>query len=205
MIIYGWGSTKVAEQRGLNTTCPNCKEKGNMAMAIFSKHTHIFWIPLFPYGKTGLCQCANCDFYMEGKDQMTEEVLREYQILKSDSRPPIWQFAGLAIVAILFGTIFISDQMDNQELQSSIETPMVGDVFRYETEDNGYSTFKIVQTEEDSVWLLYNNWITDQRTSVDELTTDTAFTDLYYQMSRDELKAMHAKGSIYAVNRTEAE
>ena len=200
MIIYGWGSTNVGSKRALGAICPNCKEPGTLQHNVFSKHTHIFWIPLFPYGKTGISVCRNCGFKIEGKKQMAEDVLREYSELKSDARPAVWQFSGLIIIALLIGGILVAKELDGQDLEAAIASPIAEDVFVYNTEDGNYSLFKVIETSEDSLWVLYNNWVSDQRGSVTELNVDSSFSDIYDQISMEELKEMYKAGKIYSVN-----
>lgn len=100
MIIYGSKAVHVKSTQPKTITCPSCGTKGSLVLSLYRKHAHIFWIPLFPIGKKGVSQCQHCKNVLEYKD-MPAPIKEEFKILKSEAKGPIWQYAGLVLIAIL--------------------------------------------------------------------------------------------------------
>lgn len=108
MIIFGTKTVHINSAQLNSAVCPHCGTKGSVGLSVFRKHVHVFWIPFFPLWKKVVSQCQHCKnalYYSE----MPEDLQREADIVKSDTRGPLWQFAGLAIVlAIALWAVFLS-------------------------------------------------------------------------------------------------
>lgn len=100
MIIYGSSSTHLKSDNLRKVTCPNCQTKDQMTASVFGRHVHIFWIPLFPVGKTGVFECQHCRKGFR-KKELSEGGIREYNSFLEDVKTPIWKFSGLGIIALL--------------------------------------------------------------------------------------------------------
>jgi hypothetical protein len=138
---------------------------------------------------------------MEGKKEMPDDVLRESNELKSDSRPAIWQFVGLVLIGVIAIAISVQGQIDEENELLYVADPMAGDVCEYKTEDNDYSVFRIVEVTPDSLVVLYNDYVSESRSSLYQLNKDTCYSDLYYWLSRAEYEEMHADGTVYGISR----
>ncbi|MDR2919427.1 MAG: hypothetical protein LBV72_08710 [Tannerella sp.] len=107
MIIYGYREATLQAGTFEGAVCPHCGQQGHVAGAVFSRHLHIMWIPLFPIYKRMDIWCQQCgeqshrmDFPAEIQDQMKS--------FKKAQKPRIWQFLGLIIVALFIGSAIIS-------------------------------------------------------------------------------------------------
>ncbi|PID69053.1 MAG: hypothetical protein CR968_00110 [Flavobacteriia bacterium] len=67
----------------------------------FSKYAHIFWIPLFPLFKKGVCECTHCKSTND-KKHMNEELRFAYDNVKLNAKRPFWQWIGLIIIFVVF-------------------------------------------------------------------------------------------------------
>ena len=105
MIIYGNKATQVAAEN-INDKCSNCGTQNSIQMKVFQKYAHVFWIPIFPIGKTASSQCSHCKQVLQ-KKEFTGNMNNDYKAVKSKSKTPIWTFSGLAllIALIIWGTI----------------------------------------------------------------------------------------------------
>ena len=99
MIIYGWRATQVANE-SIAESCPSCKNQNALQMFVFQRYAHIFWIPMFPIGKSGASQCGHCKQVLKSK-QMPADVKLAYENVAAQAKIPYWTFAGLAIIAVL--------------------------------------------------------------------------------------------------------
>ena len=100
MIIYGSKLAHLKSEQSRNTTCESCDSKGTVVFSVFSKHVHVFWIPLFPVGKKVFSECLHCKKVLKTKE-MPNDFKQEYKIIKSDSKVPVWQFSGLILIVLI--------------------------------------------------------------------------------------------------------
>ncbi len=101
MIIYGSKAIHLKSVQSETATCPSCKKRGTLVFSVFSKHAHVYWIPLFPIGKIGFSECQHCKNVLEDKE-MPEGLRLEYEDLEKETKPRVWQFIGLIIITVLF-------------------------------------------------------------------------------------------------------
>tara|TARA_B110000211_G_C13895466_1_gene471477 strand:+ start:387 stop:848 length:462 start_codon:yes stop_codon:yes gene_type:complete len=143
MVIYGSRAVHINSVQSETTTCESCDSRGSLTINIFRKHAHIFWIPFFPFSKIGESECSHCKNVLEPKE-MPEQLKREYDSIKSVSKGPVWQFAGLGLVAILIVYGNYASGINEKEELEYLNTPLTGDVYKYKTETGDYSTLKVV-------------------------------------------------------------
>ncbi len=101
-IIFGTRSTKHKSTKLENFTCQTCNSQDTSFISGKSKYFSIFWIPLFPLGKSATTYCSDCQTSSSAK------------FLKPELKPkrPIWHFTGIMLfIAFEIGnTIFILSQ-----------------------------------------------------------------------------------------------
>ncbi len=200
MVIYGWRASHIKSEGNTQVTCPHCGEKGQLVNSVFGRYVHIFWIPVFSIGKTGAAQCMHCQKAFKTKE-MNDDMKRAYKTMKSDTKVPFWHFSGLILIGLLIAFISYSGKVKAQNEQGYIEQPQAGDVYEYQNGPKRYSTLKVVEATEDSVYFLYNNYDYSQKSGIEEIDLDSCYTEDVYMMSRDELKTMYNDGTIYNINR----
>ncbi len=200
MLIYGTKPVNLQSKNSKNTICPNCQTESSITYHIYRKHVHIFWIPLFPLGKKGYSECSHCKNVLETKE-MPRNMQMELEIVKNETRGPIWQFAGLGILAVLivWGTL-ASEQDKKMELQY-IATPAVNDVYEYKSESGNYSTMKVVEVSDDSVFVVPNMYETHKMTKVYKIDKSENYSEDVYGISKTDLNTMYMDGDIFDINR----
>ena len=77
MLIFGSRAVNLITLQSNNGICPSCGTVGSTVIGVYSKHVHIFWVPIFPIGKEGVSQCQHCK-YTVNDDDMPEDIRREY-------------------------------------------------------------------------------------------------------------------------------
>lgn len=201
MIIYGSRATETAKEF-VTGKCPNCGALNSIDMHLFQKYAHVFWIPFFPIGKTGVSQCDKCKQILKS-DQMPPLLRSSYEDLKAQKKTPFWMFSGLALVAILITMGIILDHNKDEKNASLILQPQKGDIFEIQTKDNQYTLYKVALVEKDSVFISPNNYETNKASGLTSLLLkgDAAFSEEVYGFSKAELKAMLGTGEIVDVIR----
>lgn len=200
MIIYGSKPVHLKSAQPPTAACPSCGQTGTTVLSTYSKHAHIFWIPLFPIGRTGVAQCQHCKHAI-ADTHLPHDLKREYNTLKAETRTPIWQFSGLALIAILVVFMnYSSGETKKKELEY-MANPVVGDVYKYKTEKQNYSTLKVISVSSDSVFVSPNEYETNKMTGVYEIEKEENYADFSYGISKGDLKQMHTDNEIYAIDR----
>jgi hypothetical protein len=198
MIIYGSKNKELAKEI-LTDKCQNCGTQNSVDMHVFQKYAHVFWIPFFPLGKTGVSQCDHCKQVLKLKE-MPSTLTTSYENLRAQTKTPIWTFSGIALVVVLITIGIISDKKNDEKNAKLILTPRSGDIFEIKTKDNQYTLYKVDEVQGDSVFVQVNNFETNKITGLDDLKTK-AYSEDVFGISKTELKQMLDKGEIVDIDR----
>jgi hypothetical protein len=198
VIIYGTKSTQLAKET-INEKCPNCGTSNSVDMYLFQKYFHVFWIPLFPTGKTAITECTHCKQVLKQKE-MPAQLKASIDPVKSQAKTPIWTFSGLALLAVLIAAIVISDQKKSERNAKLIVEPKSGDVFEVKTESNSYTLYKVDRIEGDSVMVAVNNYETNKLSGLNDLK-QKEFSLEVFSFHKNELKKMLESGEIIDIER----
>lgn len=183
--------------------CPQCSTKGSLVFMVFSRYWHIYWLPMFPIGRTGGCQCGQCGTQWLHKD-MNRAMRVEYDSLRGLSVPRIWEFSGLLLAGVLAGLIasYVENQPPDDDPRE-IGTPMVGDVYWLRTPHRNWSCMRIVRLSDDSVYVQPSALEVQKVLHVAKLNQEGTYSDDTVGYARTEIEEMYAQGTIYNVSRTE--
>ena len=190
MIIYGSKPAHLKTVELTSATCPNCNTQGSLALSAYSKHAHIYWIPLFPVGKLGVCECERCDYVVD-QTEMPENISWAYNNLKGETKTPIWQFSGLGIIAILIGLFIIWDKQETKKELEYLVAPAIKDVYEYKTESGNYSTMKVVKILEDTIYLSLNEYEINKKSGITEIEVKKNYSDFHIGLTKADLKKMY--------------
>ncbi len=190
MIIYGTRAVETAKGFAPEK-CPNCGAVSSIDMHVFQKYAHVFWIPFFPFSRTGVSQCDKCKQILK-LEEMPADLRASYDQLKKQTRTPVWMFAGVALVVmgIIAGVIF--DKNQDAKNAKLIMSPQKGDIYEVRTKSSQYTIYKVALVERDSVFLYINNYETNKSSGLNQILMkgDAAFSEEVYGFSKTELKAM---------------
>ncbi len=200
MIIYGWRSAHLHTAKSQTAVCPSCNTKGSTIISVYSKHAHIFWIPLFPYGKTGVTECQHCKLVMK-KKEMPDDIKSEYNNLKGDHKPHIWQYAGLLLISFLVVWFIYIGKQGKKMDQEYLVAPAIGDIYEFKTESGYYSTLKVMQVTADSVIVAPNDYEIEKKSRIYKIDKEENYPEYTYGISKTDLKKMYDSKEIYDINR----
>lgn len=200
MIIFGSRATHLKSEQLQNASCPNCQTKGSLTASIYGRHAHVFWIPFFPMGKTGVFECQNCHKGFKQKE-LNDDGKIAYKNFKGNVSTPIWKYSGLALVALLVAAGAFSSKMTKDKVAKLVLKPAMYDKYTFKTEADFYSTFKVVEVFQDSMYVNYNDYETDKITGIDEIDTPDNYDKLVYVLTTAEVQAMYDAGNIEDIDR----
>ncbi len=198
MIVYGWKATSIGSDHPMDK-CEHCGQQNCMEMHVFQKYFHVFWIPFFPIGKTGVSQCNHCKQVLK-PNQMMGNTKLNYENLKQASKSPIWVWAGAAVIAAL--VIFSMSQSGKWAKQKAerIAHPKANDIIQYKLENGKYTIFKVEKVVGDSVFAFQNQYEADRLSGIRKLEQKPYFdtADIFLQ---SEINEMFKKGEIIDIDR----
>ncbi len=200
MIIFGSRATHLKSEQLRNAVCPHCENRGHMTASVYGRHAHVFWIPFFPMGNTGVLECQHCHKGFKPKD-LPEKARLEYKNFRGTVRTPIWKFSGLGLVALLITWGFYSNKMTEEKVKELVENPMMFDTYTFKTEANYYSTFRVLEVFKDSIYVNYNDYETDKKSGLRKIDIDQNYQGDIFVLTNDDLKAMHESGKIEDIER----
>lgn len=200
MIIYGSRAVPLNSIQLPTATCPACSTQGSVVLSIYSRHAHIFWIPLFPIGKVGLSQCLHCKNAREA-GEMSTEVRNEFEKLKRSTKTPVWQFAGLGLLALLIAVGSLSNIEDKKLQREYLAAPKEGDTYRYKTESGDYSLFKVTRVSDSTVFICPNQYSVDRLTGTYKIDKIENYSADTFGIAATRIKEMYDSGRIIDIKR----
>jgi hypothetical protein len=105
------------------------------------------------------------------------------------------------VIAIIIAFVTYSSGQDKKQEQEWIASPVVGDVYRYKTENKQYSTLKVAVVSADSVFVTPNEYETNKMSGISEIDKAENYGDQSYGISMSDLKKMHTENEIYDIDR----
>ncbi len=81
MIFYGINSSKLKDGQLNNVTCSNCETQTAMTYGVFGKYFYLYWIPVFPLGKTNILECNSCKKTYKLKE-LPEQIKHKFKTEK---------------------------------------------------------------------------------------------------------------------------
>ncbi len=200
MIIYGSRSAHIGNIPSKSAKCENCNSERTITFNIFRRHAHIFWIPLFPIGKTGVAECSYCKQVLR-KNEMPETLKREYVKARNIAKGPKWQYAGLFLILALFVFVGFSSKISRNNEAKYITEPLIGDVYSYKTETNQYSTMKVDSVSNDSVFVYLNNYEIGRKSKIYKIEKADRYSENTYAYSKKEIIALYEEKTIVSIDR----
>jgi hypothetical protein len=198
MIVYGSKAT-LLKSEFISEPCPNCNNNNSIQMSVYQRYAHIFWIPFFPIGKMGVSACSNCRQVLKDKN-MPASLKLSCQNLKSQTRTPVWNFAGLGIVAVIAVSVMVNDNQTKKKVSRLILTPKPGDVLHIKEKDTSYTLYKLTRVTKDSVYLVLCKYESDQENDLDNLEAK-GFDTVENALSRSEFVEMNTNEKILDIDR----
>ncbi|MFS4469065.1 zinc-ribbon domain-containing protein [Maribacter sp. 2210JD10-5] len=201
MIVYGTRSTHLKSASLPNVRCTNCESQHKMTVSVYGRHVHIFWIPLFPVGKTAIFECQHCHKGFK-KSELGNDAQLAYSNFKGSVKTPIWKFSGLAIIALLIVFAGYSNKKDKERIATLVEQPAMYDVYTFRTKQNYYSTFKILEVFKDSIYVNYNKYETNKLSDVKNIDIKANYDNsMYYVLTTNDMETLSTSGDLKDIKR----
>ncbi|MEP1488652.1 MAG: zinc-ribbon domain-containing protein [Algibacter sp.] len=200
MIFYGTNSSRLKDGKLNNVTCPNCENQTSMTYGVFGKYFYLYWIPIFPIGKTNVLECNSCKktFKLE---ELSQQIKQKFE-LEKHSGIPFLHFSGLAIIACIVAYFSYSSSKHKELEAVYVKEPAIGDVYSMETESVGhYTSMRVSDITQDSIFVLFNDYEIDKKTGIDQIDKNENYTELKDGYTKEEIISLYDDKIIYAIKR----
>ena len=201
MIVYGQ-KAKVLATETLTDKCPNCGAVAIVQLSVVQKYAHVFWIPFFTTGKTGITQCGNCKQVLKLKN-MPQPFKDAYDTIKAQAKTPLYMFSGIGLVILLLAWATYHGKQNAKQNALLITAPQKGDIFLVKTKENQYTIYKVAEVVGDTVLVHPSNYETTEESGLSKLKKkgDTSYAEETMPLLKPNLKKMLEKGEIIGVER----
>ncbi len=201
MIIYG-SKTKQIKSEDIKHKCLNCGAQHHITLTLFQKYAHVFWIPIFPVGKTALSECAHCRQVLEQRE-FPAALNEEFKQLKQTTKTPAWAFSGLFLLVILLILAGFNSKKIGEKNADLIAAPDKGDIYEIKKGSQQYTLYKVLKISGDTIYMLTHDYETNKATGLADLKNkgDSAYSGEALPLLKTELKNMLDKGEIIDVER----
>ncbi len=109
--LYGTSNVHVGTTTAV-AACQQCRVTGPHTISVYSRYAHLFWVPLFPFEKTGLIRCTHCLATHDTKAPLPSLKPALDQAVR-EARMPAWQWTGLGLIGLLVGYILVLAAIGN--------------------------------------------------------------------------------------------
>ncbi len=199
MIIYGTKAT-LLKSDSIFDPCPSCGTNNSIQINVYQRYAHVFWIPFFPIGKTGVSACNNCKQVLK-LNQMPASLRLSYDNIKAQSKMPVWTFSGLFLIVLGIIAIMISEKQKDERVGKLILSPKKDDVFEIKLKDNEYTLYKVQKVDGDTVYFYANKYQTNRQTGLAGLADQPFDTDMSYGLPKSKLVSMSKNDEIIDIDR----
>lgn len=200
MIFYGTSSSRLKEGQLNNVTCPNCKEQTSMTYGVFGKYFYLYWIPIFPLGKTNILECNSCKKTFKLKE-LPEQIKHKFEVEKHRGIP-IWHFSGLAIIVCLIISFSYSNSKHKDLEAIYIKEPAIGDVYSLKSGlDGHYTTMRITGITQDSILVLFNDYEIKKKSRIYKIDKEENYTNANDGYTKEEIINLYDEKIIFNIDR----
>jgi transcription elongation factor Elf1 len=200
--IYGRKS-KLKKAWQVNHKCPHCSEVNTVTLGVATNYFHLFWIPFFPTGKTGVVSCSHCGYSGEVKDT-TMDIDSSYEVLKNEVKFPITYYSGLVLLVLLIGFLIIGSNKVEAKKTDYIENPIQGDIYIAKSKgDKEYHSFKVVEVGKDTVYVNWNQYVSKSALKMSFADADTSYLAIPVAYAKKDLLEQFNSGEIISIHRDE--
>lgn len=201
MIVYGIRG-KLLKNEISTVSCPNCNTANSIQMNVFQRWAHIFWIPFFPIGKTGVSQCLNCKQVLKLKE-MPASLRLSYDNLKAQSSTPIWTFTGIGVIIVIAIFGYFGEKQTAKRISKWVLAPQKNDIYHVKLKNDHYTLYKVDHIVGDTVYLALNKYETDREDGLSDMAAkgDTAYDLAQQGLPKSLLIDMAKEGSILDIDR----
>lgn len=199
LFLIGTRDSNVKNGIILNEKCPKCETADSLQFSIYKRYVHVTLIPLFLVGKSVFINCIHCNenFDYEDLPENAQFKLRNEKLENS-----FWMFSGSIIILLFIANSLNNYINDQNETETLIKTPHVGDIYNLKFSNGYYSTMKIDKINADSIYTTHNDFNAYLPYEVDDLDKAENYSNKKISYSKKELLQLYKNDEIIKIRRS---
>ena len=157
LFFYGTRSTAIAVAPLPDLACAYCHSPESLTCTIFSRYIHLFWIPVFPIGKSSVTVCQHCKQALTQR-QMPASYRGPVQAFQQQASTPVTHYMLLALLGAVFlisfvASLFKPHQATEPASSTAGSAEVVGTRYKFNVTDDGrqYALMEVTRVTPDSV------------------------------------------------------
>ena len=185
----------------VDAPCPKCHSTGTMRMVIYQKYATLFFVPFMPNGKEAAANCQNCNAVYD-KTVFTESLKQSYKEIKK--LPLWWMYSALTLMVAFVAFAFYMVKVEQRESARLVLQPAAGHIYDVKLEDKVFTLLKVTAVKGDSVYLVQNQFMTDDYSGFNGLH-EKPFRSDAHAVPKKQIKDWYDSGVIRNVTTNEEE
>lgn len=200
IFLLGTNSHKIKDGAIENVVCPSCKCTTKLKYSVYSRYTHITYIPFFPVEKNAKIYCNACENEIDLKD-IDDKTISRLACENDNLKNPIWMFfCSFAIMVCIIYGVYVYLKSDNKTALL-IKNPMIEDVYYMKDSKGYYYTLRIDSTSSDSIYTTENDYQVDAPYDIDDINLPENYTKQRSSFTKKELVKLYDLGKIISIKR----
>jgi len=180
----------------VESPCPKCHSTGTMRMVVYQKYATLFFIPFMPNGKEAAANCQNCNAVYD-KLVFTDSLKQSYKKIKK--LPSWWMYSALTLMVAFVAFGFYMVKVEQRESARLVLQPAAGHIYDVKLEDKVFTLLKVTAVKGDSVYLVQNQFMTDDYSGFSGLH-EKPFRSDAHAVPKKQIKEWYDSGMIRNVN-----
>jgi ribosomal protein S27E len=198
MVLIGVRDSNGKNGKILDSKCPKCQSANSLDFSIYRRYTHLTLIPLFPVGKFVYIKCSCCNEFLDYED-LTEK--NQLQLKNEKLKNSIWMFSGILILicALVYGINYYLN-IKNETL-NYINNPKRGDIYNLKDSNGYYSTMRIDNLTNDSIYGILNDYNAYLPTDLSDIDIPENYSNKKVKYSKKDLYLLKKNNQIFSITR----
>lgn len=121
MIIYGGKASNIGSFDIQNSECDYCEQGDTQHVSVFGRYAHIFWIPMFPIGRTAVAECTHCKRTIP-KKEFSSSLRQQYRENSAEVKRPFWHWFGSGLIGFFVGSAMIAGMFTKEDPRRALLT-----------------------------------------------------------------------------------
>ncbi len=180
--------------------CMDCSSTNSLELTVYQRYFRVYWIPVFPLGKTGSCKCLACGEVHEIKE-LPQSLQYTFESLKSQSKTSPYYFIGSAFFLLLLILTVVSIQEEKEEFENYYKVAKVNDVIELRDEDYMITWYKVAHKKEDTLFIQKSSLKAKKvlKSLSMKKSLDTSFSKQLYPLAKQEFLQWNRDGKIMEI------
>lgn len=180
--------------------CMDCSSHNSLELTVYQRYFRVFWIPVFPLGKTGSSKCSFCGEELKIKE-LPSSLQIAFENLKSECKTSPYYFIGSLIFLFMFAIAIASIEEDREGYVNYYSIAKSNDVIELRDEDYLITWYKVEQVKKDTLFVRKSSLKAKKvwKSFALKRSLDTSFSKQLYPIAKQEFLQWNTDSKIMEI------